>query len=339
MKKILSVVIAAVMVVLCLAGCGEKKLDRLNYIKGVEKYIELCDLENITVDCNSKEYKEIEDNLLSSDFSAYTYEVKEGKVAEGDIANIDYAGKVNGVAFTGGTSTGYDLTIGSDTFIEGFEDQLIGVAVGQTVDVNVTFPADYGDSTDLATGKEKITLSGAKAVFTVKVNKIARPYSEVNDEFAKKAGFENAEAYNKDLKDRAVKNSIYTYIMSNCKVDELPSDKDGNCYEYHKTYYTDLATSNGMTFADLLSYYQITESAFKTEVLTEEIICYGIFDKLGLVVTKEAVDAEVKELAEMNSTTAETIVKEYGNNFLEFVYVNNTMMEKLAEMVKVTEKS
>lgn len=339
MKKILSVAIAALLIVLCLAGCGAKKLDRLNYVKGVEKYVELCDVENIAVDCNSDEYKEIEQSLLSSDYSAYTYEVKDGKVAKGDIANIDYAGKVNGVAFTGGTAEGYDLTIGSGSFIEGFEDQLIGVAVGKTVDITVTFPSDYGDSTDLATGKEKITLSGAKAVFTVTINKIDRPYSEVNDEFAKKAGFENAEAYNKDLRDRAIKNFIYTYIINNSKVNELPPDEDGNCYDYHKSYYIEMATSYGMSFEDLLTNYQLTEADFKKEMLTEEIISYGIFDKLGLKVTKEAVNAKLEELAKLNSTTADKIKESYGENFVEFVYVNNAIIDKLAETAKITEKS
>src|SRR5699024_8609039 len=87
-----------------------------------------------------------------------------GRAAEeGDIANIDYSGTVDGVVFTGGTAEGYDLTLGSGTFIAGFEDQIIGHNVGDNFDVTVTFPDDYGDSTDEA--GNTITLSGKEAVF------------------------------------------------------------------------------------------------------------------------------------------------------------------------------
>ena len=328
MKKIISLTIVVLTFALCLTGCG-KKIDRLNYVKGVEKYTELCDLANITVDCNSEDYASIEKSLLDADFSTYTQEVKSGNVEKNDIANIDYEGKIDGVAFEGGTAEGYDLTIGSGTFIDGFEDQLIGVELGKTVDINVTFPTDY-QSTDLA---------GKAAVFTVTINKIARPYAEVNDEFAKAAGFENAEAYNKDLKDRTVKNFVYDYVIDNSKVNELPPDKDGNNYSYYKDYYTQLATSYGTTFKDLLSNYQMSEGDFKNEMLRDEIICYGIFDKLGLTITKEAVNEMAEETASLNGVTAEDVINNYGENFVEFIYVNNAITEKLAETAKVIDKN
>ena len=86
--------------------------------------------------------------------------VTEGTVEEGDTANIDYEGKLNGEAFDGGTAKGYDLIIGSDSFIDGFEDGLIGVAVGETVDLPLTFPENYGNE----------ELAGQDVVFTVTVN-------------------------------------------------------------------------------------------------------------------------------------------------------------------------
>ena len=95
-----------------------------------------------------------------------------GRAAQsGDVANIDYTGTVDGVAFTGGTATGYDLTLGSGSFIDGFEDQIIGHNVGDTFDVTVTFPDGYGDSTD-AEGNT-ITLSGKEAVFSVTLNSLS----------------------------------------------------------------------------------------------------------------------------------------------------------------------
>ena len=96
------------------------------------------------------------DNLLNQYTSSQP--VTGRSAQSGDVANIDYTGTVDGVAFTGGTATGYDLTLGSGSFIDGFEDQIIGHNVGDTFDVTVTFPDGYGDSTD-AEGNT-ITLSG-----------------------------------------------------------------------------------------------------------------------------------------------------------------------------------
>ena len=96
------------------------------------------------------------DTLLNQ--YATTQNITDRAAQSGDTVNIDYSGAVDGVAFTGGTATGYDLTLGSHTFIDGFEDQIIGHNIGDTFDVTVTFPEGYGDSTD-AEGNT-ITLSG-----------------------------------------------------------------------------------------------------------------------------------------------------------------------------------
>ena len=97
------------------------------------------------------------------------YDRKPLEVADGDTVNIHYVGSVDGVEFQGGTGD-YDLEIGSGTFIPGFEEQLVGSHVGDTVDVKVTFPEGYRDSED-AEGN-KMVLSGADAVFTVTINGI-----------------------------------------------------------------------------------------------------------------------------------------------------------------------
>ena len=96
------------------------------------------------------------DTLLNQ--YATTQNITDRAAQSGDTVNIDYSGAVDGVAFTGGTATGYDLTLGSHAFIDGFEDQIIGHNIGDTFDVTVTFPEGYGDSTD-AEGNT-ITLSG-----------------------------------------------------------------------------------------------------------------------------------------------------------------------------------
>ena len=107
-----------------------------------------------------------------------------------DTANIDFEGKVDGVAFEGGTAEGYDLLIGSGNFIPGFEDGLLGVEVGTTIDLPVVFPENYG----------KAELAGKPAIFTVTVNSI-KALPELTDTFiAEKTAFDTLDAYKEDIR-------------------------------------------------------------------------------------------------------------------------------------------
>jgi len=121
-----------------------------------------------------------------------TISVEDRAVAEGDIAVIDFEGFVDGVAFEGGKGTDYSLTIGSHSFIDTFEDQLIGKNFGEEVEVNVTFPAEYHAE----------NLAGKPAMFKVKVNEIkVKELPEANDDFAKDVSeFDTLAEYKEDLK-------------------------------------------------------------------------------------------------------------------------------------------
>ena len=338
MKRIIALLLVTLLMTFALVGCGD--IDRLNYVKGLKDKVELCDIDNITIDRDSSDFLEVAKSLMSQDLGNYTQKISEGTVSNGDAANIDYAGKVDGVAFTGGTAKGYDLTIGSGQFIEGFEDQLIGVKIGDTVDIKVTFPANYGDSTDLETGSKTITLSGAKAVFTVKVNYVSRPYSEINDDFASAAGYSTADEYMKELEDRSIKQYVINYLRNNSKVIELPADKEGNCYTYHKNYYTQVADSYyGMTFADFLASNGIDESTFKNDMLLDELVMYACFDKLGLEIPKDAVTKKTEELATLNNASNEQIVEYFTTNYIECIYVKDAVVDALLKKVTITGKS
>lgn len=93
------------------------------------------------------------------------------EVKDGDTVNIDYSGSIDGFVFQGGTAQNQNLTIGSHSFIDDFEEQLIGHKIGETVEVNVTFPENYGRSYTDDKGENK-SFNGAEAVFTVKINGI-----------------------------------------------------------------------------------------------------------------------------------------------------------------------
>lgn len=121
-----------------------------------------------------------------------TISIEDRAVADGDIAVIDFEGFVDGVAFEGGKGTDYSLTIGSHSFIDTFEEQLIGKTLGEEVEVNVTFPTEY-HAPDLA---------GKPAMFKVKINEIkVKELPEANDDFAKDVSeFDTLDEYKADIK-------------------------------------------------------------------------------------------------------------------------------------------
>jgi len=131
-------------------------------------------------------------------------EVSDRPVADGDTVNIDFVGKLDGVAFEGGTAEGFDLVIGSGSFIDGFEDGLIGAQTGETLDLTLTFPENYA-SADLA---------GQTTVFTVTVNKITETKTyELTDETAHKLDetINTADEYRNLIKDTLVQESNDSY--------------------------------------------------------------------------------------------------------------------------------
>ena len=116
--------------------------------------------------------------------------VDDRAVAEGDTVNLDYSGSVDGVKFAGGTAEGQTLKIGSHTFIPGFEEQMVGMTVGEEKDLNVTFPEKYHAE----------NLAGKNAVFHVKVNSITKTeLPELDDDFAQDNGFDTFDAYKADV--------------------------------------------------------------------------------------------------------------------------------------------
>lgn len=340
MKKLLALILSVVLIMVFAAGCGSdssgnsvpvESKQRMNYTAGLDGHVTIKGLDDFVVDRASEGYLNVAKSFYESDLSAYAAKITSGKVKQGDISNINYAGKVNGVAFSGGTANNQTLTIGSGQFIDGFEDQLVGVKIGSTVDIKVTFPEGYGDSTDLATGKETIKLSGAKAVFTVTINYVERPHTEINEEFLKIAGFATADEYLADLDVRTAGYLFADKLIVGSTIDSLTPESEGSSYSYYKTYYSSMAQSYGMTLENYLSSAGYDETAFKKEVLKQEMVMYSVLDSYGMTIPKNAITEEAKSAAGLMKTTSEQIISQYGSNYIESVYVFNTVSEELAK--------
>ncbi len=156
---------------------------KLGKYKGVE--IEKLEAPKVSEEDIEKELKR------QQDANAKIIDVTDRPVQNGDMIKLDFAGTVDGEAFEGGKAENYDLTIGSGSFIPGFEDQLVGMNIGEEKDVNVTFPEDYGQK----------DLAGKAAVFACKVNAIKeKKLPELNDEFADEVSeFSTLDEYKKDI--------------------------------------------------------------------------------------------------------------------------------------------
>ena len=204
--------------------------------------------------------KDIEDTRLRL---AKDEEVTDRAAEMTDTVNIDFTGKMDGKEFEGGTAQGYDLTLGSHQFIPGFEEGVVGMNIGETKDVPVTFPEDY----------QAEELKGKEAVFTVTLHKITgKVLPELDEEFAKKMGSDSVEAYRAKVKERLernaasrslneTENSIVTEIAKGAKA-EIPQamiDKQNEFalqrLEYNLMY-------QGIRLDDYLKYLNTTREAY-----------------------------------------------------------------------------
>ncbi len=202
MKKKILTVMFTLMLAGALAACGSKDTSEeaketaeetegtgeLKYLADFDAkdYVVLGEYKGVSVDLDEPEVSEeylqgYIDYVLSYD--AVSVEVTDRSVEMGDTVNIDYEGKMDGVAFEGGTAQGADLTIGSGRFIDGFEDGIIGMEIGQTRELELSFPDPYENNPDLA---------GKPVVFTVTVNSITVEQTpELTDEYVAGLGIED----------------------------------------------------------------------------------------------------------------------------------------------------
>lgn len=276
------------------------------------------------------------------DRNARKVDVTDRAAANGDIVNIDFVGTVDGVKFDGGEAEGFDLTLGSGQFIPGFEDQVVGMNIGETKDVNVTFPENY----------QAENLKGKPAVFSVKLNGIkAKELPELTDEFIKEAtGSETVDAYKQKTVERLqqqadrranddTENSILNAIAQNAEA-EIPQamierEIDGliQKFEYQLMY-------QGLKLQDYLDFLKITKADFrknyeeqaKKNVLNQLIISH-IIDAEKLAATEEEVDAKVAEQA----ASVEKTTEEYKKNMdpRQFDYIrSDIVITKLFSFLK-----
>ena len=252
------------------------------------------------------------DSLLNQ--YATTQNITDRAAQSGDTVNIDYSGAVDGVVFNGGTATGYDLTLGSHTFIDGFEDQIIGHNIGDTFDVTVTFPEGYGDSTDAA--GNTVTLSGKEAVFSVTLNAITQSVVPtltdewVETNFAASDDLHTADAlrqyFDSALYANNLDNAVMDYLLNNATFKEIPTQITSYYIRMFLNYYNQYATAYSMdlnAFAQTQGYTSAdamlaASDAYFEHLAKQDLIFQAVADAENITPTQEQIDAADAEYAD-----------------------------------------
>lgn len=270
-----------------------------------------------------------------------TVTVEDRAVQKGDIATIDFEGFVDGVAFDGGKGENYDLEIGSNTFIPGFEDQLVGAEIGKELDVNVTFPEEYG-------AKE---LAGKAAVFKCKVNGIkVKELPDADDEFAQEVSeFDTLDAYKEDIKANLLKkkeeeakrvkeDAVIEKIIEGAQMD-IPEAM----VEYQTQQMLDdfgrRMQSQGLSLEQYFQFTGMTEDQYKEQMkpralqnIQSRLVLEAVAAAEKLEATEEDLDVEYAKMAEQYKLDVEK-VKEIFGEYQKEELKKDIVIQKAAALV------
>lgn len=314
----------------CVAGVPEVKLGAYTGL-------------TVKKECKKATKKEVEDELkMVAERSARFVDASDDEAQMGDFATIDFVGMVDGEIFEGGSATNYRLELGSKSFIDTFEDQIVGMKVGDNKDVNVTFPANYGAE----------NLQNKPAVFKVTLEKIERKQlPEINDAFASNVSeFETLEDYKKDIEkrmnikkeqeaERKLENDLIEKIVdaSEVEVPEILIERQLDMFikdlEARLSY-------QGLKLDEYLGYLgtdvqklreerkEQAKQSCKTRLVLEELI-----KKENLYVTDEELNAKLQEMADLYKKDLEEYKKTLDNNTIAY-FENDILMKKLLDFLK-----
>ena len=264
-------------------------------------------------------------------------------VQEGDIANIDYTGYFNDEAFEGGADTGFDLSIGSGTFVPGFEEGLIGAKVGETVTIDVTFPETYSNNPDLAGQLTQfvVTINSIKVPVTIDMlndEQVAEYFADTYEITTVQGLSDYATGY---VEEQAVTSCIIEYMLTNSTVDVPEDYLNARVDEYVEQ----AAAYNGLDMASFMSMMEAYGSSldeYKEEVkesiresIAQELIFEAIGIQEGYASYGEEYDAFIQKNLDAGAySTAEDLYDilgdgnpEYGEKYAKRMYVMNQALD------------
>ena len=267
-----------------------------------------------------------------------------GAAEDGDWVNIDYSGSVDGTAFDGGTSTGYDLQLGSGTFLaatddyKGFEEQIVGHKAGEEFDIQVQFPDPYQNNTDL---------SGKPADFHIVLNKVYAP-AELTDEWVasnddsyttvdelRKGLKETMQEYYDSQYDSQVKSEIEDKLLETSEVKKYPDGAvDDKVSQIKESYETTVKNYYGMELSDFItSYLKTTEDDFNTKIEEQAKKTVQLEQALRLIAKKEKLELSDKDYEKEMKTYAKNAGADDVDSYKEQVGEDNLKTMILCDKV------
>lgn len=332
---------------------AERVGDREDYVGlqdlDVDEYITLADYKNMSVGAvKPAADDESITQYINSELLVGT--ITDRAVQEGDVADIDFVGRKDGVAFEGGTAAGFKLTIGSGRFIAGFEDGLVGVMPGETVDLNLTFPETYQQNPELA---------GQEVVFTVTVNGIdvSAEYETVTPEEMKAMGLsyktkeEVWEAGKKAVEQKAeetfeanAKSAVVQQLVAESTAKSIPEylveEERQNYNRYMESiaamYGTDLETFVTAIAGLTQEEYDSQTKEMCTEIVKQYLVMEAVARAEGVEVTDEMIHKRADEEAvEYGYDSGDALIDEVGFTTYRMSIVQEQVMERLMDIVSI----
>lgn len=312
MKRKLLVLAACVLMMAGLVACGRSSVSYEKY--DLDEYIKVGEYKGLAVaGYNVKVTDDEVDKRIKAELedAASAQEVPKGSVVKnGDTVNIDYVGKKDGKAFDGGTAEGYDLEIGSGSFIEGFEEGLIGKKIGDKVKLDLTFPEDYSEK----------SLAGQDVVFEVTINSATRmTVPEYDLDYVKNTtDYDSIKDYEASVKKKIYKEKeaeeisnqqteLWSQVLEDTEVLKYPERELNYYIEFNSKQIDEMAKSYGITREEMLANYDfgseeafaaVNEDSSKLRVKQEMLIEY-IADKEDLKYTDEEAEEMVSSFEKM----------------------------------------
>lgn len=331
MKRCIGVVLAVIMLLAVVTGCSAKKSIRdenlseictLGQYKGIE-------ISQKTID----EYVEKQlDSLLTS--KSTTTEVTNRPAKKGDTVNVSYTGVSDGETFDEGKM---DVEIGSGKTIEGFEDAIIGLSIGETKTVDLTFPESYPSNPKLA---------GKPATFTITLNSIEENViPELTDAFiAENSKYKTVEEYRTETAAAYRKTTVWNTVISNAKVSSYPKDHVKVYYDAQIKSIENSMLAYGMTLNQYISMLGLTNESFAKQVVDsakstvkQSIVIYLIADAEQITVSDEEYQAKVEELAAAYEITEKELLKSFTREDIDLEVLAAKVMDFTNDASTVTE--
>ncbi len=324
-KRILGVLLIAMMAISMVACSDEGK--SMAEIK-MSKYVKIADFDNLTVDVQLASLEEYEYDDATEELFRNMCEpvgIKGQAVKNGDWVNIDYEGYKGEEQFAGGTASDQLLEIGSNSFIDGFEEGLVGVNAGEKVDLNLTFPENYFNA----------ELAGAEVVFKVTVNYIVPELTDENVAGLDSGLYSNVEemkAYVRQTLDDAVlannketvANAAMSKIHKEAVYKEIPEFMLTQQRANLETKYAPMAADYGIELEQYFKYVQGVElDELAQQYVKERILLMAIAQEIGVKVSEEEYNTGMQELADSYGVSVEELLESNNNDveyFKEYFY-------------------